>query len=112
MMRLTRKYRFSASHRLHSERFTDDENDRIYGKCNNPFGHGHDYVLEVSVRGPLDAQTGRIVDLGTLDNLVAREVISQFEHKNLSEEIEAFHAVVATTENLIVEIRRRLDASW
>jgi 6-pyruvoyltetrahydropterin/6-carboxytetrahydropterin synthase len=111
-MRLTRRYRFSASHRLHSDRFTDDENDRIYGKCNNPFGHGHDYVLEVSVRGPLDAQTGRIVDLGTLDNLVAGEVISQFEHKNLSEEIEAFHAVVATTENLIVEIRRRLDASW
>ncbi len=111
-MRLTRKYRFSASHRLHSERFTDDQNERIYGKCNNPFGHGHDYVLEVSVRGPLDSETGRIVDLETLDSLVAREVVSQFEHKNLSEDIEAFRGTVATTENLVLEIRRRLDASW
>ncbi len=111
-MRLTRRYRFSASHRLHSELLSDAENDRIYGKCNNPFGHGHDYLLEVSVRGPLDSDTGRIVDLGMLDDLVAREVIARLEHRNLTEEVEAFRTSVATTENLALEIQRLLRASW
>ncbi len=111
-MRLTRRYRFSASHRLHSELLSDAENDRIYGKCNNPFGHGHDYLLEVSVRGRLDPDTGRIVDLGMLDDLVAREVIARLEHRNLTEEVEAFRTSVATTENLALEIQRLLRASW
>ena len=111
-MTLTRRYRFSASHRLHSHQLSDGENRRIYGKCNNPFGHGHDYVLEVSVRGPLDRETGRIVDLDTLDGLIAREVVAPFEHKNLNEEVEAFRTVVPTTENLAIEIRRRLQQSW
>ncbi len=111
-MTLTRRYRFSASHRLHSIALSEDENQRIYGKCNNPFGHGHDYVFEVSVRGPLDVATGRIVDLDTLDGLVGREVVVPFEHKNLNEEVEAFRTVVPTTENLIVEIQRRLEQAW
>lgn len=111
-MTLTRRYRFSASHRLHSPRLSDTDNQRIYGKCNNPFGHGHDYVLEVSVCGPLDRQTGRIVDLDTLDGLVAREVVAPFEHRNLNEEVETFRTVVPTTENLAIEIRRRLQQVW
>ena len=111
-MRLTRRYRFSASHRLHSPALSDEENRRIYGKCNYPFGHGHDYVLEVSVTGPLDAATGRIVDLDTLDGLVAREIVTPLDHKNLSLEVGAFRETVPTTENLVAEIRRRLDAAW
>mgnify|MGYP000858801208 FL=1 len=111
-MRLTRRYRFSASHRLHSHALSDEENRRIYGKCNYPFGHGHDYVLEVSVTGPLDAATGRIVDLDTLDGLVAREIVTPLDHRNLSLEVGAFRETVPTTENLVAEIRRRLDAAW
>jgi 6-pyruvoyltetrahydropterin/6-carboxytetrahydropterin synthase len=111
-MTLTRRYRFSASHRLNSKRLSDAENDRVYGKCNNPFGHGHDYVLYVSVRGPLDDATGRVVDLDTLDGLVARSVIEPLEHRNLNVEVEVFRDVVPTTENLAVEIRRRLEQAW
>lgn len=111
-MRLTRRYRFSASHRLHSERLTDEQNACLYGKCNHPYGHGHDYVLDVSVRGPLDADTGRIVDLDTLDSLVVREVLAPFDHRNLNIEVDAFRGIVPTTENLAVEIRRRLFRAW
>ena len=112
MMTLTRRYRFSASHRLHAPSLAESENSRIYGKCNNPYGHGHDYVLEISVRGPLDESTGRIVDLDSLDSLVRSEVIEPFEHRNLNLEIPAFSAVVPTTENLAIEIRRRLGSAW
>src|SRR5437868_14348851 len=111
-MRLTRRYRFSASHRLHSPELTDDRNREIYGKCNHPYGHGHDYVLDVSIKGPLDVATGRIVDLEILDSLVAREILGPFEHKNLNVEIDAFSQLVPTTENLAVEIRRRLNVAW
>ena len=111
-MRLTRRYRFSASHRLHSHLLSEGENQRIYGKCNRLFGHGHDYVLEVSVAGPLDRATGRIVDLDTLDNLVALEVIQPFEHKNLNTEVDAFREIVPTTENLASEIHSRLIHGW
>ncbi len=111
-MKLTRRYRFSASHRLHSPALDEAENQRIYGKCNNPYGHGHDYVLSVCVKGPLDTATGRIVDLDVLDKLVAAEVMEPFEHKNLNEQVEVFETLVPTTENLAVEIRRRLIAQW
>jgi len=111
-MRLTRRYRFSASHRLHSNELTDHRNREIYGKCNHPYGHGHDYVLDVSVKGPLDPATGRIVDLEALDSLVAREILGPFEHKNLNVEVDTFRHVVPTTENLAVEIRRRLTLAW
>lgn len=111
-MTLTRRYRFSASHRLHSASLSEPENARVYGKCNNPFGHGHDYVLEVSVRGPLDDETGRIVDLETLDGLVRSQILDEFEHKNLNTDVPAFASAVPTTENVVTEIRRRLAGEW
>lgn len=111
-MRLTRRYRFSASHRLHSHLLSQAENQRVYGKCNNPFGHGHDYLLEVRVRGPLDEVTGRIVDLGKLDGLVAEQVLSAFEHRDLNAEVEAFRDMPPTTENLAAVIRQRLRSRW
>ncbi|MBV9084757.1 MAG: 6-carboxytetrahydropterin synthase, partial [Acidobacteriaceae bacterium] len=75
MTTLTRRYRFSASHRLHSQQLSEAENARLYGKCNNPFGHGHDYILEVTVAGPVDEVTGRIVPLHALDALVKHKVL-------------------------------------
>lgn len=112
MIRVTRRYHFAASHRLHAPSLSDGENRALYGKCNNPFGHGHNYVLEVSVRGPLEERTGRAVDLGRLDELVRRLVVEPFSHRNLNEEVEAFRAEVPTSENLGREVARRLKQDW
>ena len=112
MIRVTRRYEFSASHRLNAAGLPEDENRRLYGKCNNPYGHGHNYVLEVSVRGPVEAVSGRAVDPAALDRLVRDRVIRAFDHKNLNEEIELFRSVVPTTENLSLLIHRRLKQSW
>ena len=105
---LGRRYRFAASHRLHSPALSEEENCRIYGKCNNPFGHGHNYVVEVLVSGKIDPATGMIANLADLDGFVEREVLDPFDHKSLNEDVAAFHAVVPTTENLCIEIFRRL----
>ena len=105
---LSRRYRFAASHRLHNAKFTADENRRLYGKCNNPYGHGHNYVVEVTLTGPVDAATGMIANLGELDPFVEREVVDAFDHKYLNEEVAEFQARVPTTENVAREIFRRL----
>ncbi len=107
---LTRRYAFAASHRLHSTHLSEAENWRTYGKCNNPYGHGHNYILEVTVTGPVDPRTGMVAHLGDLDAFVEREVLEVFDHKNLNEEIEAFRERVPTSENLCVEIYDRLRA--
>lgn len=104
---LGRKYRFSASHRLCSERLSDEENRSVYGKCANPYGHGHNYVLEVVVGGELDGRTGMVCDLGELDACVGREVVESFDMQNLNT-LAAFANRVPTTENLCIEIQRRL----
>jgi len=105
---LGRRYRFSASHRLHSPLLSEEQNWRVYGKCNNPFGHGHNYVVEVRVSGAVDAATGMIVNLADLDGFVEREVIEAFDHKSLNEDVEAFRERVPTTEYVCVEIYERL----
>ena len=105
---LGRRYRFAASHRLHTEKLSEEENARVFGKCANPYGHGHNYVLEVSVSGEVDPATGMIANLADLDAFVAREVIEPFDHKYLNEEVSAFREHVPTTENLCVEIFNRL----
>lgn len=111
MFRVTRRYRLAASHRLHAPHLGDAENQRIYGKCNNPFGHGHNYEIDVSASGPLD-DTGRAVDVQALDELVARQILGPMDHRNLNAEIEAFSATVPTSENLAVEVCRRLKRNW
>ena len=103
-----RRYRFAASHRLHSAQLSEEENCRVYGKCNNPYGHGHNYVVEVSVSGTVDPSTGMIVNLADLDRFVETEAIEAFDHKSLNEDVEAFRANVPTTENLCKEIYQRL----
>jgi 6-pyruvoyltetrahydropterin/6-carboxytetrahydropterin synthase len=107
-LQLARRYRFCASHRLHSAQLDEEENWRVYGKCNNPYGHGHNYVVEVAVSGPVDPATGMIANLDDLDAFVEREVIEPFDHKYLNEEIAEFRKNVPTTENLCIEIFQRL----
>jgi 6-pyruvoyltetrahydropterin/6-carboxytetrahydropterin synthase len=111
VFRVTRLYRFAASHRLHAAGLSEEENRRLYGKCNNPYGHGHNYVVEVSARGPLDAY-GRAVDTRRLDGLVAREVLAPFDHRNLNAEVPAFERAVPTSEHLAREVCRRLKRNW
>lgn len=105
---LGRRYHFAASHRLHSPNLSEEENWRLYGKCNNPYGHGHNYILEVLVSGEIDPATGMIANLADLDGFVEREVLEPFDHKSLNEDVAAFRGTVPTTENLCIEIFRRL----
>ena len=100
---LTRRYRFSASHRLHSDAFSAQENRTVYGKCNNPHGHGHNYTLAVTVSGPVDDRTGMVCNLADLDGFVEREVVSRYDLENLNM-LQEFARNVPTTENLCVEI--------
>lgn len=109
-LELGRRYRFSASHRLHTAHLTEEENSRVFGKCSNPYGHGHNYVVEVSVSGDVDPSTGMIANLADLDAFVARHVLDDFDHKSLNEDVAAFRDTVPTTENVCIEIFRRLKS--
>jgi 6-pyruvoyltetrahydropterin/6-carboxytetrahydropterin synthase len=100
---LTRRYMFSASHRLHSDDMSSAENTATYGKCNNPHGHGHNYSLEVTVGGPVDEQTGMVCNLADMDDFVQRKILDHFDHKNLNT-LPEFSKTVPTTENLCVVI--------
>ena len=112
MFRVTRRYTFSASHRLHAPQLSEGENRRIYGKCNNPFGHGHNYEVEVSACGPADEHTGLAIETARLDDLMKREVLDAFGHRDLNADVTSFASVVPTSENLAVEVCRRLKRSW
>ena len=108
-IRLTRRYRFSSSHRLHSPLLSDAENRAVYGKCNNPHGHGHDYVLDVSVSGQPDPVTGRLMPLSHLDELVRRVILVPMDRRDLNSEIDEFAGLAPTTENLAIVVARRLE---
>ena len=96
---VTRRYRFSAQHRLHSDELSEEDNWRVFGKCNNPNGHGHNYVIYVTVRGPVDATTGQVVDVHQLDRLVDAQVVRRFDHQDLNRD-PAFQTRTTTGENL------------
>jgi 6-pyruvoyltetrahydropterin/6-carboxytetrahydropterin synthase len=100
---LSRRYLFSASHRLHSDAMSVAENQATYGKCNNPFGHGHNYIVEVTVSGQVDEKTGMVCNLTDLDGLIEREVLARYDHENLNMTPE-FADKVPTTENLCIQI--------
>ena len=112
MIRMTRRYRFAASHRLHSAELSDAANSDLYGKCNNPFGHGHDYVLDVTLEGPLDLATGLVCTRATFDHLVTQTVLQDLDHRNLNEDVAEFAVAVPTSENLTEAIEARLLDSW
>jgi 6-pyruvoyltetrahydropterin/6-carboxytetrahydropterin synthase len=107
-LELTRRYSLAASHRLHNPQLSDAENRRLYGKCNNPYGHGHNYFIEVTVTGGLDPATGMVADIAELDRYVMREVIEPFDHIYLNKDVEAFRDRIPTTENFCIEIFDRL----
>jgi 6-pyruvoyltetrahydropterin/6-carboxytetrahydropterin synthase len=98
---LTRRYRFSASHRLHSHAMSVAENAAVYGKCNNPHGHGHNYMLEVTVSGSVEPLTGMVCNLADLDGFVENEILEHFDRQNLNT-LPEFQAAVPTTENLCI----------
>ena len=108
---LGRQYRLSASHRLHCEGLSEEENRAVYGKCNHPYGHGHNYVVEVRVGGEVDAVTGMVCDLVELDDCVRREIVERFDQTNLNV-YDGFAGRVPTTENFNVELYRLLAASF
>ena len=108
---LTRRYLFSASHRLHCDELSESQNQATYGKCNNPHGHGHNYALEVTVSGQVDPGTGMICNLSDLDRSVQSEVLERFDHENLNYRSE-FDGLVPTTENLSEVILNILTQSF
>ncbi len=100
---LSRRYRISASHRLHTDRYSPQQNQAVYGKCNNPHGHGHNYTVEIRVSGAVDPVTGMVCNLGELDSFMRQEIVNRFDQKKLN--IDAtFETLVPTTENLCMEI--------
>lgn len=100
---LTRRYMFSAAHRLHTDAMSAEENRATYGKCNNPYGHGHNYTVEITVSGQVDPRTGMVCDLVDLDGFVDREVVERYDHQNLNL-LPEFKPKVPTTENLCIVI--------
>ncbi|MFZ0229170.1 MAG: 6-carboxytetrahydropterin synthase [Mycobacterium sp.] len=100
---LTRRYMFSASHRLHSDEMSPEANREIYGKCNNPFGHGHNYITEITVSGQVDGHTGMVCNLTDLDGFVHKQVLKRYDHQNLNL-LQEFSESVPTTENLCISI--------
>ena len=105
---LTRRYWFSASHRLHCEQMSEAENKLVYGKCNNPHGHGHNYAVEITVSGQVDPRTGMVCNLAGLDAFVDKNILQRFAHENLNR-LADFKGVVPTTENLCVRIYQILE---
>jgi 6-pyruvoyltetrahydropterin/6-carboxytetrahydropterin synthase len=109
MIYLSRRADFSASHYYHDPNLSDEENKRLFGKCANLNGHGHNYTLEITVKGEIDARTGFVVDLKELKDLMEREVISVMDHRHLNKEVPEFAKANPTTENLAIAIWKRLD---
>ena len=104
MIYVTRRAEFSASHYYHNPALSDEENRRIFGKTSNPHGHGHNYVLEVTVAGEVDPRTGMVLDLKDLKKLLETQVLDVMDHKFLNKEVPPFATVIPTTENIAVEI--------
>lgn len=111
VVHFTRRYRVSMSHRLHAPGMTDEQNRDTYGKCNNPFGHGHNYFVEITVAGPVDAETGFVVDLPRLDALAQRELIERFDGTHLNAYGTFAGAYLPSTENFAGEVERVFRAS-
>jgi 6-pyruvoyltetrahydropterin/6-carboxytetrahydropterin synthase len=99
---VTRRMHFNAAHRVHNPALSDEENQRLFGKCNNPNWHGHNYVLDVSVTGPIDDRTGYVMDLAALKRVVQEAVIDKADHRNFNLEVDFMRGVIPTAENIVV----------
>ena len=112
MTTLTRRYRFSASHRLCAPGLSDERNREIFGKCANPYGHGHNYYLEVSVEGEPDPVTGMLVRRDAMDRWVRETVLDRLDHRHLNAELAEFRTLVPTSENVLIVAEAWLRESW
>ena len=112
MVRLSQKFEFSATHRLHNPALSDEENCRVYGKCNNPHGHGHNYELQVTLKGTPDKTTGVVVDVPAFERIVAATVIDRFDHRNLNVELPEFRELIPSVENIAMTIHRLLKPKF
>ena len=106
---LTRRMHFSASHRLHSDKLTDEENENVFGLCNNPLGHGHNYELEITIKGEPDATTGMVIDLKELKSIVQKVIINKVDHKHLNFDVDFMQGMVPTVENIVVAFWQQLE---
>ena len=106
---VTRRLTFNAAHRVHNPQLSDQENRALFGKCNNPNWHGHNYVLEVSVSGPVEARTGYVMDLGVLKRIVQEQVIDRVDHRNMNLEVDFMEGLIPTAENIVVACWRVLE---
>lgn len=109
MILVTRREMFSSSHRLYNPNFSDDENERVFGKCSNPNGHGHNYILEVIVIGEIDTHTGYVVDLKVLKEIIKENVTKKVDHKNLNLDVDFLKGKIPTAENIAVGIWNQLE---
>ena len=106
---LTRKAEFSASHYYHNPEFSAEENRRIFGKCNNLNGHGHNYTLELTVKGEVDPKSGFVINLVDLKEILNREVMDVFDHRHLNKEVPEFATQIPTSENIAISIWNRVE---
>jgi len=106
---VTKRLTFNAAHRVHNPELSDAENQSLFGKCNNPNWHGHNYVLEVSVTGPVEEKTGYVMDLGAIKRVVQEEVVGKMDHRNLNLEVDFMRGINPTTENIVVACWRVLE---
>ena len=109
MIYITRKLEFCASHRLYNPTFSDEKNAEVFGLCNNPNGHGHNYVMEVTVKGEVAPETGMVLDLKSLKKLVQDEIILKVDHKNLNVDVPFLEGVIPTAENLAIRFWEVLE---
>jgi len=107
---VTRRMRFNAAHRVHNPALSDAENSAIFGKCNNPNWHGHNYTLDVSVEGGVDAGTGYVCDLSKLKDIVEREIIDRVDHKNFNLDVAFMEGVIPTSENIVLAFWKILES--
>ncbi len=107
---VTRKSHFAAAHRLYNPNFSDEKNNEVYGMCNNPLYHGHNYVLEVTVCGEPDPETGYLIDLKQLKKIIEEKIIKHVDHKNLNLEVEFLKGIIPTAENLAIAFWKQLEA--
>ena len=106
---VTRRLMFNGAHRVHNPALSDEENVRLFGKCNNPNWHGHNYTLDVSVRGPIDDRTGYVIDLSVLKHIARDAVVDKLDHRNFNLDVDFMQGIIPTSENIIVAIWKQLE---
>ena len=109
---VTRKVRFSAAHRYHRKDWAPEKNREVFGACNNPYGHGHKYELEVTIRGSVDPITGMVINLRRIDEILRKEVVNRFDHRHINEEVDGFEETIPTTENLAIHIWKLIEPAF